>query len=74
MPASGKSMGQRSVDACPATDWAASSLRVLVHAGIVPHLLLPPQVIREFHGYECRERQVVPEAEAEGDKWADGEG
>lgn len=38
------------------------------------HLLLPPQVIREFDRYEGRVGQVVPKAEAEGEEGADGEG
>lgn len=34
-------------------------------------LLLPTQVIGEFHGNERRVSEVVPESEAEGEEWAD---
>lgn len=40
--------------------------RLLIHAAVLPSLLLPPQVIGEFDGDECCEGEVVPEAEAEG--------
>ena len=70
--------GEPDHNACPkqVTDAKAqptSARFVLVHAGIVARLFLPPQVIGEFHGDERRVGEVVPEAEAEGKERADGE-